>query len=44
MVAPAGRYLGADPMPMDPAGFDAYVKAELESNATLVKAAGIAPN
>jgi tripartite-type tricarboxylate transporter receptor subunit TctC len=38
------KQLGADPMPMDPAGLDAYVRAELESNAKLVKSAGIAPN
>ena len=33
--------LGAEPMPMTPEQFDAYVKAEIESNAALVQAAGI---
>ncbi|MCC6776222.1 MAG: tripartite tricarboxylate transporter substrate binding protein [Hyphomicrobiales bacterium] len=38
------RQLGADPIPMTPAELDAYVRAELESNAKLIKAAGIEPN
>jgi tripartite-type tricarboxylate transporter receptor subunit TctC len=33
--------LGAEPMPMTPEQFDAYVKAEVESNAALVRAVGI---
>ena len=37
------KQLGADPMPMDPAELDTYVRAELESNAKLIKAAGISP-
>lgn len=35
--------LGADAWTMQPAQFDAYIKAEIESNAKLVKAAGLAP-
>jgi len=31
-------------MPLKPAEFDAFVRAEIDSNATLIKAAGIAPN
>ncbi len=36
--------LGAEPMPQTPAEFDAFVAAEIESNAKLIKAAGIKPN
>jgi tripartite-type tricarboxylate transporter receptor subunit TctC len=36
--------LGADPMPMTPAEFAAFVKKEIEINAALVKAAGIKIN
>lgn len=35
--------LGADAWTMTPAEFDAYIKAEIESNARLVKAAGLQP-
>lgn len=38
------RQMGADPMPMTPAEFDAYVVKEIEANAALVKAAGIKAN
>lgn len=38
------KKLGADPMPLKPAEFEAFVRAETESNAKLIKAAGIAPN
>jgi tripartite-type tricarboxylate transporter receptor subunit TctC len=36
--------LGAEPMQMTPPQFDAFVRAEIETNAALVKAAGIQPN
>lgn len=36
--------LGANPMPLNPAQFDAFVRTELESNAKLIKAAGIEQN
>src|SRR5262245_1738824 len=32
---------GGEPMPMTPAGFDAFVRKEIDVNAALVKAAGI---
>lgn len=35
--------LGADAWTMTPAEFDTYIKAEIESNARLVKAAGLQP-
>jgi tripartite-type tricarboxylate transporter receptor subunit TctC len=35
--------LGADAWTMTPEQFDAYIKSEVASNATLVKAAGLAP-
>lgn len=38
------RTLGADPMPLDSAQFDALVKQEIETNTKLVKAAGIKVN
>ena len=38
------KKLGADPMPLQPAEYDAYVKAEIEANAKIIKAAGIAPH
>jgi tripartite-type tricarboxylate transporter receptor subunit TctC len=38
------RKLGAAPMAMTPAEFDAYVKAEIATIAKVVKAAGIQPN
>ena len=37
------RTLGAEPMPMTPEQFDAYVREEIALNAKLVKAAGIKP-
>jgi tripartite-type tricarboxylate transporter receptor subunit TctC len=37
------RTLGAEPMPMTPEQFDAYVRDEIALNAKLVKAAGIKP-
>jgi tripartite-type tricarboxylate transporter receptor subunit TctC len=36
--------LGADPMAMQPAAFDAFVKREMDLNAELVKAAGVQVN
>jgi tripartite-type tricarboxylate transporter receptor subunit TctC len=36
--------LGAEPMPMTPAEFDAYLRGEIRDVATIVKAAGIKPN
>ncbi len=36
--------LGADPMTMKPADFDAFVKREMDLNAELVKAAGVQVN
>lgn len=36
--------LGADPMPMSPAAFDAFIKSETEAAAKLVQAAGIKAN
>jgi tripartite-type tricarboxylate transporter receptor subunit TctC len=36
--------LGAEAMPMKPEEFDAYVKAEIEQNGRIVKAAGIKVN
>jgi tripartite-type tricarboxylate transporter receptor subunit TctC len=38
------KTLGADPMPMTPDAFDAYVRKEIEINRELVKAAGIKVN
>jgi tripartite-type tricarboxylate transporter receptor subunit TctC len=38
------KKLGANPMPLKPAEFEAFIRAETESNAKLIKAAGIAPN
>jgi tripartite-type tricarboxylate transporter receptor subunit TctC len=38
------KALGADPMPFTPAEFETFLKAETESNAVVIKAAGIAPN
>ncbi len=38
------KKLGADTMPLKPAEFDAFLRAEIESNAVVIKAAGIAPN
>jgi tripartite-type tricarboxylate transporter receptor subunit TctC len=35
--------LGADAWTMPPEQFDAYIKSEVTNNATLVKAAGLAP-
>jgi tripartite-type tricarboxylate transporter receptor subunit TctC len=43
-VADNLRKLGAAPMTMTPAAFDAYVKAEIATIATVIKAAGIQPN
>ncbi len=36
--------LGAEPMPMSPEAFDAYVRNEIAALALVVKAAGITPN
>ena len=36
--------LGAEPMLMKPAEFDAYIRKEIASNAALVKAAGVTTN
>ena len=36
--------LGADPMPLNSAQFEALVRGEIETNAQLVKAAGIKVN
>jgi tripartite-type tricarboxylate transporter receptor subunit TctC len=35
--------LGVDPMDMSPTAFDALIKAEMASNAVVVKAANIRP-
>src|ERR1700719_1078041 len=43
-IKDALKKLGADPMEMTPAQFDAFVRAEIDVNAALVKAAGIQPN
>ena len=36
--------IGAEPMPIGAAAFDAFIKAETESSARLVQAAGIKAN
>jgi tripartite-type tricarboxylate transporter receptor subunit TctC len=36
--------IGAEPMPMTPVAFDAFIKSETEATAKLVQAAGIKPN
>jgi len=36
--------LAAEPMVLTPAEFERFIRAEIESNAALVKAAGIQPN
>ena len=33
----------ADPMPLDPPAFDAFLRAELKTNAKIIEAAGIKP-
>jgi len=38
------KKLGANPMPLKPAEFEAFIRAEIEANAKLIKAAGIEPN
>lgn len=38
------RKLAAEPMLLGPGEFDRFIKAEIETNAALVKAAGIQPN
>lgn len=38
------KKLGANPLPLTPAAYDAFIKTEIDSNAKLIKAAGIAPN
>src|SRR5215475_6084217 len=38
------KKLGANPLPLKPAEFEAFIRAETESNAKLIKAAGITPN
>src|SRR5262249_2556340 len=43
-IKDALRKRGAEPMEMPRAQFDAFVRAEIETNAALVKAAGIQPN
>ncbi len=43
-IREALKKLGADPMELNPAQFDSFVRAEIEVNARLVKAAGIQPN
>jgi tripartite-type tricarboxylate transporter receptor subunit TctC len=43
-VKDTAQKLGADPMVLAPAQFDAFVKAEIATNAALVQAAGIKPN
>jgi tripartite-type tricarboxylate transporter receptor subunit TctC len=43
-IKDALKKLGADPMELTPARFDAFVRAEIDVNAALVKAAGIQPN
>jgi tripartite-type tricarboxylate transporter receptor subunit TctC len=44
VIRDALKKLGAEPMEMAPAQFDAFVRAEIAVNAALVKAAGIQPN
>lgn len=43
-IKDAVKKLGADPMPMTPAEFEAFLKSEAASNAVLIKAAGIKAN
>ena len=38
------KKLGANPMALKPADFETFIRAEIESNAKLIKAAGITPN
>jgi tripartite-type tricarboxylate transporter receptor subunit TctC len=38
------KKLAAEPMPLTPEKFDDFIKREIETNAALVKAAGIMPN
>jgi tripartite-type tricarboxylate transporter receptor subunit TctC len=38
------KKLGANPMPLKPAEFETFIRAEIETNAKLIKAAGITPN
>jgi tripartite-type tricarboxylate transporter receptor subunit TctC len=38
------KKLGANPMPLKPAEFETFIRAEIQTNATLIKAAGITPN
>jgi tripartite-type tricarboxylate transporter receptor subunit TctC len=38
------KKLAAEPMPLMPEKFDDFIKREIETNAALVKAAGITPN
>src|SRR5499425_2440151 len=38
------KKLGANPMPLKPAEFETFIRAEIDSNAKLIKAAGITPN
>jgi tripartite-type tricarboxylate transporter receptor subunit TctC len=38
------KKLAAEPMPLTPEQFDDFIKREIETNAALVKAAGITPN
>jgi hypothetical protein len=36
--------VAAEPMVLTPAEFDRFIRAEIESNAAIAKAAGIQPN
>jgi len=38
------KKLAAEPMVLAPAEFGRFIRAEIESNAAVVKAAGIQPN
>ena len=38
------KKLGANAMPLKPAEFETFIRAEIETNARLIKAAGITPN
>ena len=38
------KKLAAEPMVLTPAEFDRFIRGEIESNAAVVKAAGIQPN
>jgi tripartite-type tricarboxylate transporter receptor subunit TctC len=38
------KKIGANPMPLTPPEFERFLRAELETNAALIKAAGLKPN